>query len=388
MSKNIMIFENSPDTNSNPSTCSAVAIPASPSAKPENEPESPTSAIFGQSSGESFAYLDPDTSCWKTYPGIFPWGSDLYSETFPDSGTMRSGVVFELRTSGPAISGSGSSLWPTAAASVANDGETLESWDARKERNLAKHCNGNGMGTPLTIAATRWPTIRSAEAGDYQNQRDGTMQPTLTGAAKIWATPNAHDGRRPGSDATSTQGANLKRDAELWQTPAADSFRSRGGDRKDEMGLDQQARYLFSLPDHPIHDGPQSSPITPGLRRLSALSLHRGTLRRILRNGELNASLGEEGAQNGSSLHLRSFWLALRESHGRKRLSPAFVSWLMGFPIQHTETPYRTPMPKSGSEGCEILRDLTQLCKTEPSVSKHSAIASSRKSRSTSEDAS
>lgn len=27
-----------------------------------------------------------------------------------------------------------------------------------------------------------------------------------------------------------------------WQTPATDSFRSRGGDRKDEMGLDQQAR--------------------------------------------------------------------------------------------------------------------------------------------------
>lgn len=28
----------------------------------------------------------------------------------------------------------------------------------------------------------------------------------------------------------------------LWQTPASDSFRSRGGDRKDEQGLDQQAR--------------------------------------------------------------------------------------------------------------------------------------------------
>jgi hypothetical protein len=29
----------------------------------------------------------------------------------------------------------------------------------------------------------------------------------------------------------------------LWQTPGTDSFRSRGGDRKDEMGLDQQARF-------------------------------------------------------------------------------------------------------------------------------------------------
>jgi hypothetical protein len=30
--------------------------------------------------------------------------------------------------------------------------------------------------------------------------------------------------------------------AVIWQTPATDSFRSRGGDRKDEQGLDQQAR--------------------------------------------------------------------------------------------------------------------------------------------------
>jgi hypothetical protein len=28
-----------------------------------------------------------------------------------------------------------------------------------------------------------------------------------------------------------------------WQTPGTDSFRSRGGERKDEMGLDQQARF-------------------------------------------------------------------------------------------------------------------------------------------------
>lgn len=46
-------------------------------------------------------------------------------------------------------------LWPTPDASVVNDGETLASWRARKERNLEKHNNGNGMGTPLTIAAVQ-----------------------------------------------------------------------------------------------------------------------------------------------------------------------------------------------------------------------------------------
>ena len=40
-----------------------------------------------------------------------------------------------------------------------------------------------------------------------------------------------------------TGGIDLEGAAELWQTPAVDSFRSRGSDRKDEMGLDQQARF-------------------------------------------------------------------------------------------------------------------------------------------------
>jgi DNA (cytosine-5)-methyltransferase 1 len=34
--------------------------------------------------------------------------------------------------------------------------------------------------------------------------------------------------------------------AQAWQAPATDSFRSRGGDRKDEPGLDRQARQWVS----------------------------------------------------------------------------------------------------------------------------------------------
>jgi len=45
-----------------------------------------------------------------------------------------------------------------------------------------------------------------------------------------------------------TGGIDLEGAAELWQTPAVDSFRSRGGDRKDEMGLDQQARIAWVTP--------------------------------------------------------------------------------------------------------------------------------------------
>lgn len=33
-----------------------------------------------------------------------------------------------------------------------NDSESPETFEARRQRNIAKHVNGNGMGTPLAMA--------------------------------------------------------------------------------------------------------------------------------------------------------------------------------------------------------------------------------------------
>ena len=55
-------------------------------------------------------------------------------------------------------------LWPTPNAGNFNDGETLETWEARREANKAKGINGNGQGIPLAISARLYPT--SAER-DY-----------------------------------------------------------------------------------------------------------------------------------------------------------------------------------------------------------------------------
>lgn len=80
-------------------------------------------------------------------------------------------------------------------------------------------------GTSLTDAAVRDPKWTTPSASD--GERGGTLTPGMSGTslAQQVATPGF---KRP----------------ELWQTPGTDSFRSRGGDRKDEMGLDQQARWM------------------------------------------------------------------------------------------------------------------------------------------------
>ena len=49
-------------------------------------------------------------------------------------------------------------LLPTPATSNPNDGEDLANWEARRQRNLAKKTNGNGQGTPLSIAVRKLPT--------------------------------------------------------------------------------------------------------------------------------------------------------------------------------------------------------------------------------------
>lgn len=56
-------------------------------------------------------------------------------------------------------------MWPTATASNPNEGETLESWTARRERLKETANNGNGCETPLAIAVKmdQWPTPTSRD---------------------------------------------------------------------------------------------------------------------------------------------------------------------------------------------------------------------------------
>jgi hypothetical protein len=54
---------------------------------------------------------------------------------------------------GPTLADEVEHLLPTPTACVANDGESTETWLARRERVRLTAANGNGMGMPLTIAA-------------------------------------------------------------------------------------------------------------------------------------------------------------------------------------------------------------------------------------------
>lgn len=222
----------------------------------------------------------------------------MYSETWPDSGTMRNGCVFERLTSERPISESESSSWPTAQAHDAG---------GPRGNTMADH---HYKDHDLVNAAQNWPTTRATSGGGNTSAYPGApYRPALAQLAGSWSTASAHDGRRPGSDATSTQGANLKRDAEtwatpdanrssysngVWQTPQARDYRS-GESLKDYGNTRPLNEQVLSLPAPLIPDGPQfSESDLTSLRRLSL-----------------------QNAANAPKM----------------RLNPQFVEWLMGFPI-------------------------------------------------------
>jgi hypothetical protein len=97
--------------------------------------------------------------------------------------------------------------WPRPDATAANSGETVESWDARRERVRARGINGNGMGEPLGIAVQReepaatWPRPTAADGGrGSMTYGHGEANPTLLGAVLraeegSWPRPTATDGK-------------------------------------------------------------------------------------------------------------------------------------------------------------------------------------------------
>lgn len=137
-------------------------------------------------------------------------GSIEYSQTWKKRTTPAGRLYWEHTASGRPTSGSGCGGWPTPDASVAQDGESFETWEARRLATKARVKNGNGFGTPLTIAAQMagWPTPMAGSPGtDTYNPAGNTDSSRKTVALLSgWPTPtkgNA-DGSQMAKDASTT----------------------------------------------------------------------------------------------------------------------------------------------------------------------------------------
>lgn len=162
-----------------------------------------------------------------------------FSETWPPSGSMRSGCAWPRRRSALPIPGSGSSstpgrLLPTPTATNPNEGESVESWEARRQKNLAKGINGNGQGTPLGIAVKLLPTPRTSDTNGIGQH--GTGGPDLRTAISLLPTPRARDGKGAGysDDLPSTASRLLPTPRATRGGASTETVYSLGGERTNE----------------------------------------------------------------------------------------------------------------------------------------------------------
>jgi hypothetical protein len=244
-SKDIPISVPSTQTISNESMLFAADILVSHSPLRDVVVARPTLDIFGPTCSESFTIYDHASRSWKTYQDIFHWGSDEFSETWPNAGTMRNGKCFRRPELEPHTLDAGFSYWPTpcVAAEAPNMGSNKvngprslmqvarEMWPTprspKRGADPSKLIRENRKRpSDLETAVSMWPTIRASDAerggrgdliqairgnqnkhfrmwptpragerGQYQRDRGqkGKERPTLTGAVKMWPTPQARD---------------------------------------------------------------------------------------------------------------------------------------------------------------------------------------------------
>ena len=70
----------------------------------------------GRNISESFASYDHDSQSWKTYQPSFIEGLEGFSETFPQSGILRNGKLFQRQPLDAHIGVNVHGLWPTPTA--------------------------------------------------------------------------------------------------------------------------------------------------------------------------------------------------------------------------------------------------------------------------------
>jgi len=186
-------------------------------------------AVSGLNTPVSLANYDPASSSWKTSQRCLIEGWTVFSETWPRSGMMRSGIAYQLAPLAPLTSGTGFGSWPTPNAAPLTNSTSLR-------------CSGDGRTKPnkLGWAVAMWPTpttfytrenwsiekvrakqaeVKAATLAKGKHQTGNGFGLHLAHAVKMWPTPSARDWKdNPGAwmwNATNPDGTHRNRTDQL-----------------------------------------------------------------------------------------------------------------------------------------------------------------------------
>ena len=231
--------------------------------------------------------------------------------------------------------------------------ESPETWAARKAR---KDAEGINLHLPLTIAARMWPMARS-EDSECAGNHPGAVD-SLTGATKLWQTPHGmantdKTGKKGGAGGGefalqannwgtprvttnsgipcpehTGKGSRLEDQAALmaWPTPMQQDSESAGSVAKGEFLTQASMTFPSSPPAPPTEPpgqessqgGQDSRPLWPSPCAYEDSKAHGMRPSRI-------------------ATGRKTEYLHRVVQDEKRRLNPAFVDWLMGYPIGHSD---------------------------------------------------
>ncbi len=322
---------------------------ASRGPSPESKAASPTSDGFGTTSLESSTECNPSGCSWKTCqdsPAAIlngeHWQTEQRSlfdgtawmpfyERWPKEGSMRNGRMYRRKKLARRTDASACSSWPsphTPSPHSSDNSETTYTgraaaiWPSPRSEDSESCGNHPDATDSLTGATGLWPTPNNFSAGNGPDGNEFSTQ------ARAWATPNAHDGRRP-TDEHSTQGANLQREADQWATPngSAAGSKSRGGDRIDEPLLGGQVQQ-WPTPASRDYRSPNSQDSQDSQDSRGRNTTTGQQLQNFVEHVPTTATClpPDQTASGGEKSRHTS----------TRRLNPAFVCWLQGWPWHWT----------------------------------------------------
>ena len=197
-------FENSPPTGSGQTelfqTASSAASPARTYRSPEKALEwLESAAAYGESMPDLLAKFDHVSSSWKTSQHCLVEGLETFSETWPRSGMMRSGIAFQLPPLVPLTGATASGYWPTPNSS-SND-KTPCKTDADLAWQGRPRANGAKVQARLQDAAAFWPAPRANDAEKRGNIDPNELRNGLPAAVLRFPTPTCSMHKGSSADA-------------------------------------------------------------------------------------------------------------------------------------------------------------------------------------------
>ena len=171
-------------------------------------------AAYGKSTPELLGKFDPATRLLKTLAKrCFIEGYQTFSSTFPRSGTMRNGTVYQLQPLAPLTGATGCGSWPTPTSS---DGHGQAIWD----RNGISGRHNLGLGTAIRDAADADSESVGRIAITWVNVVSGSLNPTwvewLMGFPLGWTDLDPRQRRRPRDPGNYRAGHHERRARGQW----------------------------------------------------------------------------------------------------------------------------------------------------------------------------